>query len=764
MPKLVPSVVIVLSLVGAPAFGALTADQAKCQKKAAKAAGGVVKSIVKALEKCSDKVGSGDLPPATDCTLEMKTADKISKARAKAATKIPAACDDPIVTSLVFGGACNGSGTGADLATCFTDTHEDAALNLITTLYDGGGAVGEPQIACQKAAGKESVKYALARLKTIQKCKDKVSAGKLPLGTDCTTEPKTADKLAKAEDKALEKVTDKCPDPSVAALTFGTPCAGVTTGAGLAACLVATERTAVDDLVVVEYGQGASGGTALVKEITNAAADCVQGPLSRCRAGDYLLENSRVRIVVQSVQRNLFGIGGFGGQIIDADLNRGNHALERDNFEEWSTAINIENTAHYTNLTVINDGSDGQAAVLRATGVDDLLDLLNPSSVLAQFGIVLKASLNDHDLPVEFMTDYILEPGVPWVRVRTTVVNTGATSFKTFLGEFINGSGQLYLFQGAYGFGTPLATASCPTTAANPCNFVAYAGFGNATGVSYGYVHDVPGSSTFTTAGVTVPLLGAEVTQALINQPVEPYELQPAGNPGDSATIDRWFVVGDGSVSSIIDARNRIQSLPTGTLEGTVTLGGVPVAGAEVTVQGSLADAPQAGALWGATSRNVVTTAVTDAAGHYQLTLAPGSYTVGANEEGAPFEGGGASPVDHPVAISFNTTTTQSIALPATGALRVIATDETAQSLPAKVSVVGFDPSISPKNSQSVFFGLINNSTSVFSDLGSDGLTFGLAATIFVDTSGDSGAVALEPGMYQVVVSRGPEYSIDKQM
>ncbi len=444
--------------------------------------------------------------------------------------------------------------------------------------------------------------------------------------------------------------------------------------------------------------------------------------------------------------------------------NRGNHALERDNFEEWSTAINIENTAHYTNLTVINDGSDGQAAVLRATGVDDLLDLLNPSSVLAQFGIVLKASLNDHDLPVEFMTDYILEPGVPWVRVRTTVVNTGATSFKTFLGEFINGSGQLYLFQGAYGFGTPLATASCPTTAANPCNFVAYAGFGNATGVSYGYVHDVPGSSTFTTAGVTVPLLGAEVTQALINQPVEPYELQPAGNPGDSATIDRWFVVGDGSVSSIIDARNRIQSLPTGTLEGTVTLGGVPVAGAEVTVQGSLADAPQAGALWGATSRNVVTTAVTDAAGHYQLTLAPGSYTVGANEEGAPFEGGGASPVDHPVAISFNTTTTQSIALPATGALRVIATDETAQSLPVKVSVVGFDPSISPKNSQSVFFGLINNSTSVFSDLGSDGLTFGLAATIFVDTSGDSGAVALEPGMYQVVVSRGPEYSIDKQM
>src|SRR5262249_26622573 len=151
--------------------------------------------------------------------------------------------------------------------------------------------------------------------------------------------------------------------------------------------------------------------------------------------------------------------------------------LERDNFEEWATSINIENTAHYTNIAIINDGSDGQAAVLRATGVDDLLDILNPSTVLAQFGIMMKPELNDRDLPVEFQTDYILEPGTRWVRVRTTVVNTGPTSFKTYLGDFLNGSGQLHLFQSAYGFGTPTATTSCPVTAPNPCNVVAYGGY-----------------------------------------------------------------------------------------------------------------------------------------------------------------------------------------------------------------------------------------------------------------------------------------------
>ncbi len=69
----------------------------------------------------------------------------------------------------------------------------------------------------------------------------------------------------------------------------------------------------------------------------------------------------------------------------------------------------------------------------------------------------------------------------------------------------------------------------------------------------------------------------------------------------------------------------------------------------------------------------------------------------------------------------------------------------------------------SPRNTQSVFFGIINNSTALFSDLGSDGMPFGLATSIFIDPSGDSGAVPLEPGSYQVVVSRGLEYSDSRQ-
>src|SRR4029453_6203631 len=58
---------------------------------------------------------------------------------------------------------------------------------------------------------------------------------------------------------------------------------------------------------------------------------------------------------------------------------------------------------------------------------------------------------------------------------------------------------------------------------------------------------------------------------------------------------------------------------------------------------------------------------------------------------------------------------------------------------------------------------LLVTRTTGFSALGSDGLVFGLAASIFIDPSGDSGDVALEPGSYQVVVSRGAEYSDSRQ-
>jgi hypothetical protein len=525
-------------------------------------------------------------------------------------------------------------------------------------------------------------------------------------------------------------------------------------------------ETKVEEFVAQQLSMLESG-PASAKEITNAS-ECVAGPLSRCRVGDYLIENGRVRVVIQGLQRNMMGIGQFGGQIIDADLRRAPGDPERDNFEEWATAINIENTAHYTDIDIINDGTDCEPAIIRVTGPDDLLDFINPSSVVASFGFNLPAALDDTDLPVEFSTDYILAPNANWVRVETTVTNTSGSVVSTYFGEWLNGSGQIDLFQPGYGFGEALVTTGCIFTATNPCDAVVYRGVDEAAGVSYGYIHegnapgDPPfdphrGTTTFTASGVTVPILGREIALVLIgsSQGLPNFILQPNGNPGDTLLRTRYFAIGDGTVSSILETRNTIKGITRGTLAGTVTdVSGNPLAGADVAVIGDLSQGPSK---LGPITRNVVNHTETNPDGSYSLTLPPGNYDVAVNKEGHPYQGGGSTPAVNPVVIAANTTTVQDMTVPDAGTLVVNVTDGT-NPIPAKASVVGFDPS-PPLISSQAIVGLIQNRTSVFREAGQDARPFGVNQVMFIEPTGTSDTIPIEPGSYQVVVSRGPEYS-----
>ena len=794
----------------APVQGALTPDQLLCQGKVAKSGRTYVKTRVKALSACQDAINAGTLPVGTDCTLETKTAAKLTKAEDKFRDKVASGCGDPVVASLAFGGSCAGVTTVAALQDCQLDEHVAGADALITAAYndDGrrvclgganigvacnvnadcpastcvlnrtvGACIGGPNdgLACREAANcpsgacalseaqqdcakdlsKALVKLAAKRQGLLQKCKKDVGKDKAPLSTDCIAAAQS--KIDKALAKAVAGIEASCPDAVTASMKFGGACTLQTDDAALAACGACTVNRNTDELILSEHGSSASGGTAQLKQITNTA-DCVGGPLSRCRANDYLLRNDKIRVVVQDIQRNLFGIGQFGGQIIDGDIVR-TSGPDRDSFEEWAISLNIESTAHYTSLTILDDGSSGGPAILRATGVDDLLDFINPSSVVASFGFPLPASANDNNIPVTVFTDYILEPGKNYVRVETTVQNIGGALLKIFFGEYINASGQLEMFQPGYGFGEPLVGTRCPVgNHLNLCNFTAYSGIDDADGVSYGYVHTTPGSSTFTTSGVHVPQLNVEVLLALAGVAQPPFNLQPNGNPGDSVTLTRYFVVGKGAVSDISDARNEIACLPTGTLNGTVTAGGNPAVRADIAVLGNPADGPGLAVL----SRNVVTQTQTDDNGNYSLTLPPGNYNIVANLDGSPYEGGLGTPTQHPVTITAFATATQDVSLPATGALHVTVQDENADPIAGKVSVVGFDPSPDPLNVQPLPF-VGNQTTGVFGERFQDGLPYGVAKAIFVDPSGDSGAVPIEPGSYRVYTSHGSEYSLDQQ-
>lgn len=758
-----------LSLSAGSAMGALTTDQFRCQNIAAKQGRKLFKKTFKFLAKCHDNISKGKLPFGTDCTVEAFTAGKIADAEAKFQQKVEKRCSDSVVASLDFGGQCFGVTTQADLVACSIEEHNQSARSLIDIVYvDSPTPLDRDQRKCQKRIGKTVLKQANKRMALLQRCKKLVAKDKNTADTDCVKDAE--DKLTRLLAKSVDKIAKGCSDLVTSTLEFGGVCEGQTEASAVTACSLCLDDRQTDDLVLVQYGSSPYGATAQVEQISDTA-DCVKGPLSRCRAGDYLLSNDKIRVVVQDVPadtpvvgttgRNLFGIGQFGGQIIDADLVRQGGDPDRDNFEEWSVSLNLENTAHYTDLQIINDGSNGGPAVLRTTGVDDLLDFLNPSSVIAGFGLNFPADADDKDLPVTVMTDYILEPGKNYVRVETTVQNMSGADLGIYFGEFIGGSGQVEFFQPGYGFGEPLVTLRCPTTPNNECNFQAWSGEDDADGVSYGYVHEVPGSSTFTTSGVTVPQLGASILSALLGPTTPPFTMAPLNDPGDSLTFTRYFVVGDGTVSAITDARNEIECLAIGVLEGTVTADGNPVQGADVAVLGNVADGPgQVAPLLAPLSRNVITHTRTDADGKYRLTLPVGDYDVVGNLDGHPYEGGGSSPMLQPVTITAFQTVQQNVAIPATGSLQVTVVDGNSDDIAAKVSVVGFDPSEDPFNLQDLL--LIKNTTAVFGERAEDGLPYGVARAIFIDQNGDSGTIPLEPADYQVVVSHGPEYSISQ--
>jgi len=483
-------------------------------------------------------------------------------------------------------------------------------------------------------------------------------------------------------------------------------------------------------------------------------AELIDGPVARGRLGDVLLANERIQVVIQQPGRTMFGIGTYGGNIIDADRQR-IAAEERDSFEEIAPLVNVENTVNYTSVEILNDGSDGEAAIVRATGVDDLLDYINPSTIVADAGFAFPVSLDDRDVPLEVQTDYILEPGSSSVRIETTLRNTAATPFDTFFGDIMNGSGQVELFQDTYGFGEPLVTAPCAASTyaacaagtCDPCNVVAWSGDEGAAGVSYGYVHTVPGSTSFSVSGVTASLLGNQVLLVLVGAATPNIHLGAAGEPDDEVLLTRWFVVGEGSVGDVTTARNGIQKVASGALIGMVTKDDEPAVNADVAVLDTSGEAVR-----------VVTHFRTNAEGRFAGTIAAGTYEVRVQQDGHAFP----DPEAQTVEIEAGGTTTMTAELPVPGMLEVRVADEQGNPLPAKVSVVGLDPSPEATRFESIA-GVISNLTRVFGDQG-DNLPYGLTNVLFADRTGSTGLVAIEPGRYQVVVSRGTRYSDHRQI
>lgn len=182
--------------------------------------------------------------------------------------------------------------------------------------------------------------------------------------------------------------------------------------------LFPVDSGAVDD--PVDLVSPVPTGQARAGEITDAAA-LFGGISAEGQVGDFMLKNDRVRFVVQSERLGSYYIS-EGGGVIDADLVRPDGQPGRDLLDEHVPMATLARILQAETVTVVADGQDGGAAIVRAEGPVGSLALIQ--------GAVESTSIVP-DVDARMQTDYILEPDSWLLRMESRITwSDGAMSIE----------------------------------------------------------------------------------------------------------------------------------------------------------------------------------------------------------------------------------------------------------------------------------------------------------------------------------------------
>lgn len=506
------------------------------------------------------------------------------------------------------------------------------------------------------------------------------------------------------------------------------------------------------------------------------ASQLIGGPCAQGRVGDVLMDNDRIRVIIQKPIKNA-GVNSFGGNIIDADVIGGNG----DHFGSLFPLINAEWTVNYHNYEAIADGTDGGSKILRAYGRIDVYDYLNLSFIadIAQGMVGQQVTwsrrFDDRGDPFdiyddlrgvehEVVTEYRLDPGTSYIRIDTTLRNNGDEDVFMPVGEFINGSGALQFLIPGMGFAPALMNQVAGDTPG-----LIYAGLPE-TNVSYGYFYDPQsfvdeetgerlktGSLTF--SGVTGILLGEEFMKILAvgagGQPDVKFSIPAEGE----RTITRYFVVGDGSARSVYEEALKIFGVSTRKINGTVEdASGQPIGGATVAVKKK--------------GGGTIVTLVTDANGQFAVDLphkndmvskmlGGGIYDIAVDKVGYHLNGSQTAGSCEPSEVDLTTAPGAAVSCTVgeTGTVTIVggvADADTGLTMPARLTIVGEDPS--PEGS----------SVGSFRDINVYHYPFGVVDVKYLALDGSVGFTGtssfdIEPGTYLFVFSHGAEYTSEER-
>lgn len=508
----------------------------------------------------------------------------------------------------------------------------------------------------------------------------------------------------------------------------------------------------------------------------NAATRLFSGSDPNGGIGDWYLSNGKVEAIIDNVafQEDLLrianigrpqqnGIAPTGGTLIDLGLVGKNN----DQFNSMFQVCNIDpaNTFFYTGIKSDVTGNVASIVVdgiVLFTGVSTLPGTGGPGPTLVG------------------QTVYSVAPGDDFITVTSTIINNGTAPVPLFnvtdafplVGRSIlpfapfpnRGFNAPNLILNATGIAAALGTFPYVSMVGNVrpedgimdtvtkagCGEVAY----GVTAVSSAIDPDGPAGPTapvVTNLPILLGVASAEVTAT--GNPFNPAQ-SPMVAPGASFSYTRRIFVGErNDVASVSDSifRRAFPAAALGTLTGDIdSMEGTDLE-ANIIITGALSP------FFSATTTLPVTQVRTDKTGKFSATLPAGEYTLSIVSPNRDDLNG------VKVTVAPGTTTTADIPkLSAAGSVSFTVAEK-GQPVPAKLTFVGIEGTPKPDFARFFDARIFDPMTgNTMLDLQASTFTSTPAAN-FVFTSTGSGKQILKPGRYQVIASRGLEYTIAQQ-
>ncbi len=378
-------------------------------------------------------------------------------------------------------------------------------------------------------------------------------------------------------------------------------------------------------------------GEARAGKITDTG-DVPTGLKSQAEVGDFLIRNSKVGFVIENTAGGegyrSDGYHPYGGEIVFADLWDEDGESGHNNFGESFYGLGLQLLDPET-VTVMNDGTDGEDAVVRITGELAPLPLLD---------VGMGELLDPRPFNGEMIIDYVLAPDDAHLQVWFTIRNPN------------NRMSRLHLALLGTIMGDGLYT------------FVREGGFDDNTfsgkHVLYGYVGRNISYAFLNGSGEELEFV-LEESNVLATTLASYWEFEACGE-SEVHAVD--IVVAGGGAEALLKAVRKVREEDEpAQLEGMVTVdSGGPAAGARVHV---LQD-----------DDTYISSAVCGEDGSYSIGLEPGDYKVTAVFEGHTILG----PDDVTMGGSDQT---YDIELAEPGTLAYTLVDGDANSIPAKVMI-----------------------------------------------------------------------------